>query len=180
MVKNNNRLDYTFFDRDTNLVSQQLLGKLLYFQGKSGIITETESYIGQDDPACHASRGRTKRTEIMFGPPGFSYVYLIYGMYYCLNVVTEKEGFPAAVLIRGLYIVDTFPQYINGPGKICKIFGINKIHNACDITTHDHFFISDIDLNPSFYTTSRIGISKGLDKPWRYVMESSNLENYKF
>lgn len=166
-------LDYKFFARDTNIVSQELLGKLLYFQGKSGIITETESYIGQDDPACHASRGRTKRTEVMFGPPGVSYVYFIYGMYYCLNVVTEQEGFPAAVLIRGVNMISPSPQTINGPGKLCKNFGINKEHNGYDITNSDEFFIKDIGIKASFSTTPRIGISKGLDKLWRYVMDNS-------
>lgn len=179
MPKKSYCLDSTFFDRDTNIVSQELLGKLLYFQGKSGIITETESYIGQDDPACHAFRGRTKRTEVMFGAPGFSYVYLIYGMYYCLNVVTEQEGFPAAVLIRGVRMISPLYQSINGPGKLCKIFGINKNHNECDITTNNHFYIKDLGISPSFYSTPRVGISKGLDKLWRYVLNDHVLQNYK-
>ncbi|MEY4464246.1 MAG: hypothetical protein RLZZ81_1217 [Pseudomonadota bacterium] len=200
-----------FFARDTNLVSTELIGKVLYFQGKTAIITETESYIGQDDPACHAARGRTKRTDVMFGPAGFSYVYLIYGMYYCLNFVTEAEGFPAATLIRGvhvispndLYTADTskvgsqisgkpaqriiireqrrIPKfdvpnlevskvYLNGPGKLCKYLGINISHNKCDLINNNEFFVGDIGLKLPYSTTTRIGITKGTDKLWRYVI----------
>ncbi|MFY9589867.1 DNA-3-methyladenine glycosylase [Rickettsia endosymbiont of Halotydeus destructor] len=162
-----------FFARDTNIVSQELIGKALYFQGKTAIITETESYIGQDDPACHAARGRTKRTDIMFGPAGYSYVYLIYGMYYCLNFVTETEGFPAAVLIRGAHIVTPETQYLNGPGKLCRYLGINISHNKYDLINNPEFFVSDIGLKPSFSITSRIGITKGIDKLWRYVIKES-------
>jgi DNA-3-methyladenine glycosylase len=93
------KLRQEFFARDTVTVAQELLGQRLCFQGKSGIITETEAYVGQDDPACHAARGMTKRTEVMFGQAGVVYVYLIYGKYYCLNLVTEKLDFPAAVLV---------------------------------------------------------------------------------
>lgn len=159
-----------FFARDTNIVSQELLGKALYFQGKIGIITETESYIGQDDPACHAARGRTKRTDIMFGPAGFSYVYLIYGMYYCLNFVTETEGFPAATLIRGVQIISPEKIQLQGPGKLCRYLGINISHNKCDIIDNNEFFVSDINLKLPYSTTTRIGITKGTDKLWRYVI----------
>lgn len=164
-------LEPNFFIRSTNIVSQELLGKLLYFEGKKGIIIETESYIGKDDPACHAFKGRTKRTEVMFGPPGFTYVYFIYGMYYCLNVVTEEEGVPAAVLIRGVQVISPFSQYLNGPGKLCRFFGINRSHNNINITNNKEFFIEDIGLNPSFITTTRIGISEGTDRLWRYVID---------
>src|SRR2546430_489923 len=100
------RLPRSFFVRPTLQVAEELLGKLLVFNNQRGLITETEAYIGQDDPACHAARGMTPRTQVMFGPPGFSYVYFIYGMYHCFNVVTEPEGFPAAVLIRGIKLLD--------------------------------------------------------------------------
>ncbi|ARD86364.1 3-methyladenine DNA glycosylase [Rickettsia bellii] len=202
-------LSREFFARDTNIVSQELLGKVLYFQGKTAIITETESYIGQDDPACHAARGRTKRTDIMFGPAGFSYVYLIYGMYYCLNFVTETDGFPAATLIRGAYIISTKDLYtadtskvgsqisgetarrilirehrqipkfdvpnlevskVDGPGKLCKYLGINISHNKIDLINNNEFFVSDINLKLPYSTTTRIGITKGIDKLWRYVV----------
>ncbi|EKD64189.1 MAG: 3-methyladenine DNA glycosylase, partial [uncultured bacterium] len=93
------RLSRDFFERNTLDVARELLGKFMVFNGKVGRITEVEAYIGQDDPACHAARGMTPRNRVMFGQGGFSYVYFIYGMYHCLNFVTEREGFPAAVLI---------------------------------------------------------------------------------
>jgi len=162
-------LSREFFARDTNIVSQELIGKVLYFQGKTAIITETESYIGQDDPACHAARGRTKRTDVMFGLAGFSYVYLIYGMYYCLNFVTETDGFPAATLIRGVHVISP-ATYLNGPGKLCRYLGINISHNKLDIINNNEFFVSDIGLKLPYSITARIGITKGIDKLWRYVI----------
>lgn len=163
-------LTRTFFARNTNLVSTELIGKVIYFYGKTAIITETESYIGQDDPACHAARGRTKRTEIMFGPAGFSYVYLIYGMYYCLNFVTEADGFPAATLIRGVHTISPKILYLNGPGKLCRYFGINISNNKCDLINNKEFFVGDIGLKLPYSNTTRIGITKGTDKLWRYVV----------
>lgn len=160
-----------FFMRSTNIVSQELLGKSLYFAGKKAIITETESYIAANDPACHAFKAKTKRTEVMFGPAGRTYVYFIYGMYYCLNIVTEPEGFAAAVLIRGAQVTSPTNQYINGPGKLCRFFEINCLHNNINITDNKEFFIEDIGLTPSFLTTRRVGISKGVDKLWRYVID---------
>jgi len=177
MINDFNCLKRDFFARPTNIVSQELLGKLLCFQDKKGIITETESYIGDADPACHAANGRTKRTEVMFGPAGFSYIYLIYGLHFCLNIVTEEEGFPAAVLIRGVYAISPSEQYLNGPGKLCKFFGLNKYYNNYCITNNNQFFIKDIGIEFSFSTTPRIGISKGLDKLWRYVIEKNNEAN---
>lgn len=157
-----------FYNRPTLDVARDLLGKRIVFFGKSGIITETEAYIGIDDPACHAAKGKTARTAVMFGKPGFSYVYLIYGMYYCLNFVTEEEGFPAAVLIRGVMCDE---KHFDGPGKLCKYFGITKEHNEIDIVSSNDFFVEDIGLSPSFKTTKRIGISQGKDKLWRFLAD---------
>ena len=116
-----------FFDRDTEIVAQELLGKFLVRQigGKeiSAMITETEAYDGPDDLASHASKGMTKRTEIMFGHPGNFYVYLIYGMYEMLNVVTREHGYPAAVLIRGV-------EGYDGPGKVTKFLHIDRSWNG--------------------------------------------------
>ena len=116
-----------FFERDTLWVAKNLLGKRLIriYRSKriEGIITETEAYRGFDDRASHASRGKTSRTSVMFGDAGTIYVYLIYGMYYCLNIVTERKEYPAAVLIRG---IKSGGKNINGPGRVCKYFKIDK------------------------------------------------------
>jgi DNA-3-methyladenine glycosylase len=107
-----------FYNRDTLKVAQELLGKYLVRKTKqrvkAGKIVETEAYIGQDDDACHASRGKTERTEVMFGKAGCAYIYLIYGMYWCLNIVAERKGFPAAVLIRALEPVEKSKMPLRG------------------------------------------------------------------
>lgn len=164
------KLSRPFFDRSTIDVAMELLGKEINFYGKKAIITETEAYIGIDDPACHAARGKTPRTEIMFGKAGFSYVYFIYGMYYCLNFVTEREDFAAAVLIRAVKIEGVNHKLTNGPGKLCRFLGITKEHNKIDVINSSDFFVADIGNKPAFKSTTRIGISKGLDKLWRFVV----------
>ncbi|MEK7500505.1 MAG: DNA-3-methyladenine glycosylase [Patescibacteria group bacterium] len=121
------KLSHNFFAKNTLWVAKNLLGKYLCRRLPSGkvidaMITETEAYLGFNDKASHARKGRTKRTEVMFGPPGTIYVYLIYGMYHCLNLVTEKENYPAAVLIRGV-------AGVNGPGKVCRHFQIDRSLN---------------------------------------------------
>lgn len=167
------RLSRDFFNRPTLTVAQELLGKIAVFQNVAGIITETEAYIGENDPACHAARGKTPRNAVMFGPPGVSYVYFIYGMYHCLNFVTEGEGTPAAVLIRGLMQIEPTPLHLNGPGKLCRHLGITREHNGIDITESDSFYVKDSPLSPAFETTSRIGISKGQEKLWRFVVKKN-------
>jgi len=151
-----------FFERPTLDVAKELLGKTLVFGSHRAIITETEAYLGENDPACHAARGRTKRTDVMFGPAGYSYVYLIYGMYHCLNFVTEREGFPAAVLIRGAGKFD-------GPGKLCRGFGITLENNRVDITQNQAFYVLDTPSLSDYECTPRIGISKGQEHLWRFV-----------
>ena len=163
------RLERSFFLRPTVQVAQDLLGKRLIFQNYSGIITETEAYHQDNDPACHAYRGKTPRNTPMFGPAGYSYVYFIYGMYHCLNIVTEPEGIAAAVLIRGLKVETTTLQ---GPGKLCRHLKITKDHNAVDLMTSDYFYICDEALKPGFMATPRIGIRHGTDKLWRFVTQS--------
>lgn len=159
-----------FFNRPTLDVARDLIGKEMVVGGSRGIITETEAYIGKDDPACHAARGKTPRNEVMFGQPGFSYVYLIYGMYHCLNFVTEEEGFPAAVLIRGLKMELLPENKTDGPGKLCKALGITREHNNIDIVGSDEFFVVDSGINLDFKATPRIGISQGRDRLWRFVV----------
>ena len=164
-------------------VAQELIGKRLTIgqndKEHSGILTETEAYVGKDDPACHASRGRTKRTEPMFARAGHAYVYLIYGIYHCLNIVTEDEGFPAAVLIRGV-LIDRGPlkgTHLDGPGKLCRDLSITKDkHNGIDIITDQSpLKVYDTALQPKYETRSRIGISKGQEKPWRFIMEKETI-----
>lgn len=164
------RLKKDYFSQSTLHVAQDLLGKELVFRDYKGLITETEAYIGRDDPACHAARGQTPRTTVMFGPAGVSYVYFIYGMYFCLNIVTETEGFPAAVLIRGLQLIHPESKNLNGPGKLCKHLGITRDHNGLDLTTSDIFYVQDKGLKPGYSATPRIGITVGTDKLWRFLV----------
>ena len=165
------RLSRNFFNRCTLTVAQDLLGKVMVFGSMAGVITETEAYRGQNDPACHAARGKTLRNAVMFGPPGVSYVYFIYGMYHCLNFVTEEEGKPAAVLIRGLMLIEPAPLYLNGPGKLCRHLGITRDHNAIDLTKDEDFYVKESPFSPPYESTPRIGIRRGQDKLWRFVVK---------
>ncbi len=185
------RLTQQFFTRPTCTVAQEMLGKILVFNSHDsthyGIITETEAYVGQDDPACHAAKGRTTRTDIMFGSAGYSYVYLIYGMYHCLNIVTEEIDFPAAVLIRGLALIcadstdantSAAPfTILDGPGKICRHFQITKAHNKIDTITSERLYMLDAKLSLPFTTTPRIGIKLGTDKLWRFVVSPHDIRS---
>ncbi|MCI0428530.1 MAG: DNA-3-methyladenine glycosylase, partial [Nitrospiraceae bacterium] len=120
-------LPRAYFNLPTVTVARSLIGKYLVraIDGRTlaGKIIEVEAYIGPQDKACHASKGRTQRTEVLFGPPGIAYVYLIYGMYHCLNVVTEREEFPSAVLIRA---VEIDGELIDGPGRLCRALHIDR------------------------------------------------------
>src|SRR5690348_6500444 len=119
-----------FYARPTLTVARELLGQILVHGEKRVRIVETEAYIGPEDLACHAARGRsTPRNEVMYGEPGHAYVYFIYGMYYWLNVVTEREGFPAAVLIRA------GDPGAKGPGVLCRELGLTREHNGLDLTS---------------------------------------------
>lgn len=166
------RLTHNFFNRYTVDVATDLLGKMLIFGEHRGIITETEAYRGSDDPASHAFRGLTPRTRGMFGAAGFSYVYLIYGMYHCLNVTTESEGTPGGVLIRGLLIDG---QHLTGPGKICRYLGLNLEHNAINLIQSPNFYIINQGHTFSFKSTPRIGIKVGIDKLWRFIIQENEI-----
>jgi len=134
----------SYFNRPTVEVARSLVGKYLVRENGrgriAGKIIEVEAYVGPRDKACHASKGRTKRTDVLFGPPGISYVYLIYGMYHCLNVVTEREQFPAAVLIRAIEVEGTL---IDGPGRLCRALHIDRELNRRDLTIGRDLWLED-------------------------------------
>jgi DNA-3-methyladenine glycosylase len=171
------------------MVAEELLGKHLVWVQRgvrlSGRIVEVEAYIGEDDPACHAAPGPTARNAVMYGPPGHSYVYFIYGMYNCLNIVTERKGFPAAVLIRALEPLEGVEKMIghsprvphhlllSGPGRLCRSLGLTTAHSGLDLMG-DRLFVEDHRETVSRLTcTPRIGIRKGGDRLWRFVDASS-------
>lgn len=164
-----------YYDRPVLRVAEELLGKYLvrlYADGtqEAYMITETESYDGEKDLACHASKGRTKRTEVMYGSAGHWYVYLCYGMYYMLNVVTGSVGYPAAVLIRGL-------SDANGPGILTKKLGITKELNGKSLSKTAGLWIEDrgtIFAKKDIIRTPRIGVGyakEWADKPYRFVIK---------
>jgi DNA-3-methyladenine glycosylase len=168
-------LSRSYFNRPTLTVARSLIGKYLVRKnGKSvvaGKIVEVEAYVGPLDRACHASKGRTARTEVLFGPPGISYVYLIYGMYHCLNVVTERAGFPAAVLIRA---IEVDGELIDGPGRLCRALEIDRSLNRLDMTDGDKLWFEDLGMTMSrskIGTFTRIGVDYAgswAKKPWRF------------
>jgi len=133
-----------YFNRPTLTVARSLIGKYLVrsINGRmlAGKIVEVEAYVGPQDKACHASKGRTQRTDVMFGPGGVAYVYLIYGMYHCLNVVTEREEFPSAVLIRA---IELDGELIDGPGRLCRALEIDRRLNLVDLTIGESLWFED-------------------------------------
>lgn len=134
-------LPRAFYDRDPVEVARELLGKHLVLRvdgvERVGLIVETEAYLGPHDLAAHSARGRTARTEVMFGPPGHAYVYLIYGMHNCMNVVTQAEGLASAVLLRALQPVRNLDPHTRGPGLLCKAMGIDRGLNGHDLLSRD-------------------------------------------
>ena len=183
--KNGKKLPRAFYNRPTLDVAADLLGKQIVYCSSEGRlsarIVEVEAYIGRDDPACHAASGPTKRNRVMFGKPGFSYVYFIYGMYYCLNFVTEKEGFAAAVLLRAAEPCDGLDlmkknsprqkdpdKILSGPGKFCRSFGLTVTQNALDLTGETLFLEERTGYEPKIERSSRIGIKAGAGKQWRF------------
>jgi DNA-3-methyladenine glycosylase len=187
------KLDRSFYARPALNVASDLLGKVLVRrlngQRLSGMIVETEAYVGPHDLACHASKGKTTRTSIMFGPPGFAYVYMIYGFYFCLNVVTEDEGYPAAALIRAMEPLENVSamrqlrhnpasetNIASGPGKLCMAMSINKELNGVDLTGKI-LSIEDRRIDPGpVHTSPRVGVDYAgeyKDKPWRFFLANN-------
>jgi len=137
------KLPRSFYDRDTVIVARELLGKWLVRQtgdgARIGKIVEVEAYLGKHDLASHSSKGLTQRTQTMFGPPGHAYVYLIYGVHHCLNIVTEEAGCGAAVLIRALEPVKNISGRMQGPGLVCRALDIDRRLNGRDLLGDDVF-----------------------------------------
>jgi DNA-3-methyladenine glycosylase len=180
-------LKRAFYNRPAVEVSRELLGKILVHGSTAGIIVETEAYLGKDDLASHSARGLTDRTRVIFGPPGHAYVYFIYGMYECLNLVAEPEGQPGCALIRALEPVSgvevmrrrrpaarRIEDLASGPGKLTLAMGVTRAHNGADVTRgalavhapkEQRKFEIDV--------TRRIGISKCADWPLRFFISGN-------
>ncbi|HEY7389628.1 MAG TPA: DNA-3-methyladenine glycosylase [Bryobacteraceae bacterium] len=180
-------LKRAFYERPTVEVARGLLGKVLQHGSVAGVIVETEAYLGGDDLAAHSSRGITDRTRVIFGPPGHAYVYFIYGMYECLNIVAEPEGRPGCVLIRALEplagieamrerrtAAKRLEDLASGPGKLTLAMGITRAHNGADLTRGSLVVRApaeprrvEIDVTP------RIGITHCADWPLRFVIRGN-------
>jgi DNA-3-methyladenine glycosylase len=187
-------LPRAFFNRDSRLVGRELLGKILVRrEGRKklvGRVVEVEAYLGKDDPAAHSFGGPTPRNLVMFGPPGFAYVYFIYGNHYCLNVSCQPEGHAAAVLFRALEPLAGLEEMArsrdmtiesprdlrlltSGPGRMAEALGVTRERdNGKDLTTSrsDLWLADDGFAPPRSLATRRIGITKAADRPWRYVI----------
>jgi DNA-3-methyladenine glycosylase len=186
------QLPRSFFMRDPESVARDILGKLIArsLQGEQliGRITEVEAYLGLEDPAAHAFVGRTRRNAVLFGPPGFAYVYLIYGIHYCLNFSCQPEGQAGCVLIRALEPVSGVPTMAQlrgvspnasaqiltgGPGRLCQALAIDRTsHNGVDVTAPTSpLRVLDDGFTPArIETTARIGISKAQDRQLRFFV----------
>jgi DNA-3-methyladenine glycosylase len=175
------RLGKKFFNQPTVSLAKALLGKYLVFKNMKGIIVETEAYLYKDDPGCHACRGITARNAPMFETAGRAYVYLIYGMYHCLNIVSGKKGEGEAVLIRALQPVTgieimqkrrktkKIENLCNGPGKLTQAFGITRKQNNLSLLSGD-FRIYDSKIKPEISTSARIGLSEGKELQLRFFI----------
>lgn len=166
------RISRDFYLRDVLDVAPDLIGKNLVLKHKDGrhfryLLSDVEAYRGTEDKACHASKGKTSRTSVMFGNGGRLYVYLIYGMYWMLNIVTGNDGEPQAALIRGI-------GNISGPGKLTKILGIDRSFYGEDLVTSERIWLEDTGIKPPFKTGPRIGIDYAGEYwksvPWRYYL----------
>ena len=194
-------LSRSFYDRDPRLVGPDLLGKVLVRRlGRkrlTGRIVEVEAYLGADDPAAHASTGKTPRNAVLFGPPGYAYVYFIYGNHYCLNVSCRPDGVPGGILFRALEPLAGVPEMFklrrlddgsdlrkltSGPGRLAEAFGITRERdNGKDLTTakSDLYIADDGSAAPRVLITKRIGITKAADMPLRYIVAGNRFVSGK-
>ncbi len=180
-------LDRSFYERPTIRVARDLLGKALVHGRTAGIIVETEAYLGGDDLAAHSARGITDRTRVIFGPPGHAYVYFIYGMYECLNLVAEPEGRPGCILIRALEPVcgislmrrrrpaaRRLEDLASGPGKLTLAMGITRAHNGVDVT-RGGLTVRHVEEARALQVevTARVGIRQCADWPLRFLIRGN-------
>jgi len=177
------KLTREFYDRDTILVAKELLGKYLVHisnQHKQiGKIVEVEAYLGPHDLAAHSAKGLTNRTKVMFGPPGYAYVYLIYGIHYCFNVVTEKSGHASAVLLRAIEPIENITERTQGPGLLCKAMNIDKRLNGHDLTS-DNFYIAEPDAFSHFTIVKKPRIGVHYAKHWANRLLRFYIKGNKF
>ena len=184
-------LPAAFYDRETEVVSRELLGAILWCRTNEGVtagrIVETEAYLGEHDPACHAAAGFTDRTRHLYGPPGISYVYFIYGVHWCFNVVTREAGLPSAVLVRAIEPLSGLElmrprraaarrdaDLTNGPGKLCAALGVDARHNALPLNSPPILVRSGSAVPDSrVVITPRIGIRECADWPLRWFVSDS-------
>ena len=170
-----------FYARDTQIVARELLGQCLVHrlagQDRIGRIVEVEAYLGPGDLAAHTARGPTPRTQVMFGPPGYAYVYLIYGMHHCMNVVTGPEGSGTAVLLRALEPMANLDGSSNGPGRVCRAMGIDRSHYGHDLLSKDLFIARPPTVEAfEIDRSARIGVDYAgdwRDKPLRFFIKGN-------
>ena len=183
-------LDKAFFDRSVHDVAPELIGATLLFGGVGGVIVETEAYH-MTDPASHSYRRQTPRNGAMFGPAGFAYVYRSYGIHWCVNFVCEGQGSACAVLVRALAPTHGIPAMrrnrllhderllCSGPGKLCAALGITGAHDGLPLDKAP-FAIHRRSAEPDIAVGVRIGITKGVDLPWRYGLKGSRFVSRRF
>lgn len=171
-----------FYSRQAEEVARDLLGRVLRHGECAGRIVETEAYLGGDDLAAHSARGVTPRTRVIFGPPGRAYVYFIYGMHECLNLICEPEGSPGCVLIRALEPVagiermrlrrgkEAMKDLTSGPGKLTQAMGITRAHNGVDVTKGDLVIYAGHGEEFDIQATPRVGITHCKDWPLRFIV----------
>lgn len=152
----------SFYQRDAEKLARDLIGAILVLAGPGreyrARIVETEAYLGPHDLACHSSKGRTARTEVMFGPAGHAYVYLIYGMHEMFNIVAGRTGSGQAVLVRAAEPLDDWEARLSGPGRLTRAFGITRSLNGLDLTAETLYLVRDPSFRPKIQKAKRVGV----------------------
>jgi DNA-3-methyladenine glycosylase len=184
------KLGRAFFARSVHEVAPELIGATLLFNDVGGIIVEVEAYH-HTDPAAHSYNGRTERNAVMFGPPGFAYVYRSYGIHWCVNFVCEQDGSASAVLIRAIEPTEGLAAMkrrrgvkderllCSGPGRVCQALGITKAHNGLALDKPP-FELRARTKEPEIVTGPRIGITKAVEQPWRFGLAGSKFLSKPF